>query len=189
MAPSPASSCGGSSLPRPALHCCTAPYPSHPARLCLLHQTSSSPAPQVFVVGPRFKGVKMVPPGVHFLSYQAAGCDGRVSPAVSTFLMLQPHDVVVRRWDAALEGLAPFEDEAEVGLVDCGPGWQPGAGAPKPARGHLHAAHYNLCVLNPSLPMTLAVRRPSATLRAFGDSTLTRALRPTTWRRAGHGVA
>ncbi|KAI8464490.1 MAG: AAR2-domain-containing protein [Monoraphidium minutum] len=67
----------------------------------------------VFVVGPRFKGLKMVPPGVHFLSYQAAGRGGQVSPAVSTFLALGPRQVVVRRWDPALEGLAPLADEDE----------------------------------------------------------------------------
>jgi hypothetical protein len=76
--------------------------------------TSDSLCAQVFVVGPRFKGLKMLPPGVHFLSYQAAGRDGRVSPAVSTFLALKPRDVVVRRWDAAQEGLVALADEDEV---------------------------------------------------------------------------
>lgn len=69
---------------------------------------------QVFVVGPRFQGVKMIPPGVHFLSYQATGAEGRVAPAVSTFLLLPPRGVVVRRWDPALEGLAQLPDEDEV---------------------------------------------------------------------------
>ena len=68
------------------------------------------------MVGPRFQGVKMIPPGVHFLSYQAAGRDGRTTPAVSTFLDLAPGSVVVRRWDPAEEGLQPLADEDEVGM-------------------------------------------------------------------------
>jgi A1 cistron-splicing factor AAR2 len=70
---------------------------------------------QVFTVGPRFKGVKMVPPGVHMLSYQATDLRGGASPAVSTFLALGPREVVVRRWSPADEGLAPLADEEEVG--------------------------------------------------------------------------
>lgn len=69
---------------------------------------------QVFVVGPRFKGVKMIPPGVHFLSYQATSQEGHVSPAVSTFLSLKQRDVVVRKWNAAEEGLEPLEDEQQA---------------------------------------------------------------------------
>ncbi|GBF99801.1 hypothetical protein Rsub_12554 [Raphidocelis subcapitata] len=69
---------------------------------------------QVFVVGPRFKGVKMVPPGVHMLSYQAADRAGAASPAVSTFLALGPREVVVRRWSPADEGLVPLPDEDEA---------------------------------------------------------------------------
>lgn len=89
---------------------------------------------RVFAVGPRFRGVKMVPPGVHLLSYQAVGrppADGadtsagggagggvaRAAPAVAAFLSLAPRQVVVRRWDAALEGLAPLADEDEVWAV------------------------------------------------------------------------
>lgn len=69
------------------------------------------------MVGPKFKGVKMVPPGMHFLSYQASGKEGQVSPAVSTFLMLRPREVVVRRWDAAEEALKSLNDEDEVRLL------------------------------------------------------------------------
>lgn len=70
---------------------------------------------QAFVVGPRFQGVKMVPPGVHFLSCQAVARDGTAAPAVSTFLDVAARGVVLRRWDPAIEGLAPVADEDEVG--------------------------------------------------------------------------
>ena len=76
----------------------------------------SSLTPQVFLSGPLFKGIKMLPPGVHFLSFQARSSrDGTLSPPVSTFLLLQPQQVVVRRWDAASEGLVELEEE-EVGF-------------------------------------------------------------------------
>jgi hypothetical protein len=58
----------------------------------------------------------MLPPGVHFLSFQARSRkDATLSPPVSTFLLLKPQQVVVRRWDAATEGLVDLEEE-EVSL-------------------------------------------------------------------------
>lgn len=69
---------------------------------------------QVFLTGPRFKGMKMLPPGIHFLSYQAISKDGSLSPPVSTFLHLRSKQVYIRKWDADTEGLVPLEDEDEV---------------------------------------------------------------------------
>jgi len=50
---------------------------------------------QVFLTGPRFCGVKMLPPGVHLLSYQSAGRDGAFSPPVSTLLHLTARQVAI----------------------------------------------------------------------------------------------
>ena len=69
---------------------------------------------QSFVVGPKFKGVKMLPPGPHLISYNAAGTSGEFAPTVSFFLYLKPGQVVVRRWDAAAEMLVELADEDEV---------------------------------------------------------------------------
>ena len=69
---------------------------------------------QVYMVGPKFTGVKMIPPGVHFFSYQYLPSSGHSPPAVSMFRHLSPKQVVVQRWDPALEGLAPLADEGEV---------------------------------------------------------------------------
>jgi hypothetical protein len=95
----------------------------------------------------------MLPPGVHFLSYQVRRLqcvqreqaavlsqlwcpqprrqahrsprtqqqarsrrDGTLSPPVSTLLQLSARGVVVRRWDAAAEGLLEVEeDEVRAG--------------------------------------------------------------------------
>ena len=71
---------------------------------------------QVFVVGPMFKGVKMLPPGPHIVSYNAAGTGGSgdFAPTVSFFVHLAAQHVVVRRWDAAEELLLPMQDSDEV---------------------------------------------------------------------------
>ena len=93
-------------------------------------------AHQVFLSGPRFKGVKMLPPGLHFLSFQARSRrdPGTLSPPVSTFLLLQPRQVVVRRWDPASEGLVELEEE-EVSCFPGGWGWGVGVGGCTHVRG------------------------------------------------------
>lgn len=78
---------------------------------------------QAFLTGPKFKGLKMLPPGLHFLSYQARSMrDGglTLSPPVSTFLMLKPQQVVVRRWDPVSEGLVELEEEEVSGVRGMG---------------------------------------------------------------------
>jgi A1 cistron-splicing factor AAR2 len=69
---------------------------------------------QAFAVGPKYKGLKMVPPGVHFLSWQAAGTDNQFAPTVSCFVHLSGQQVHVRRWDARAEVAAEVQDEEEV---------------------------------------------------------------------------
>lgn len=56
----------------------------------------------------------MIPPGVHFFSYQALGKDGAVGPPVSTLLDLKSKQVYIRKWDPATEGFVPLADEDEV---------------------------------------------------------------------------
>ena len=72
--------------------------------------------PQTFVVGPKFKGVKMLPPGPHFISCNAtSGSSGTdFAPTLGFFVHLAPRSVVVRRWDAQEELLLPIEDADEV---------------------------------------------------------------------------
>lgn len=69
---------------------------------------------QAFVVGPRFKGVKMLPPGTHFVSYRSvSAAGGGCSFTTAFFAFIKPQQVLVRRWDAATETLVPFEDDDE----------------------------------------------------------------------------
>eukprot|EP00850_Spirogloea_muscicola_P021903 SM000267S09854 [mRNA] locus=s267:126196:129940:+ [translate_table: standard] len=80
-----------------------------------------SPAP-AFVVGPRFKGMKMIPPGPHFVYYRAAsrlietfrllhGAD--VAPVIGFFVHLARAQVLVRRWNPQEERLVALHDTAE----------------------------------------------------------------------------
>ena len=59
------------------------------------------------MVGPDFKGVKMIPPGVHFVSSNAVSSSSRgttqgssdVAPTVSSFVEVALRQVVIRRWN------------------------------------------------------------------------------------------
>ena len=70
---------------------------------------------QSFVVGPKFKGVKMLPPGTHMVSYNAASRTGEFAPATSFFVHLGLSEVYVRKWSVEQELLLDVEpDEVEL---------------------------------------------------------------------------
>lgn len=78
---------------------------------------------QAYVSGQNFKGVKMVPPGAHFVSSNAvssrgiaaaAGGGSDVAPTASFFVELALRQVVIRRWDRQEELLLPLDDPDEV---------------------------------------------------------------------------
>ena len=67
---------------------------------------------QSFVVGPKFCGVKMLPPGPHLVSYNAASRGGaELAPTTSFFVHAPARSVLVRRWDAGAELLAELEED------------------------------------------------------------------------------
>lgn len=49
--------------------------------------------PQTFLVGPKFKGVKMVPPGTHLVAYNSASGQGDFGPTTCFFAMLKSGQV------------------------------------------------------------------------------------------------
>ena len=66
-------------------------------------------------VGPKFMGVKLIPPGIHFVSVEATerapGDEGSVS---KMFLSFQAGDVIVLKWspsDSTLIRADPEEEE------------------------------------------------------------------------------
>lgn len=72
---------------------------------------------QTFVVGLKFKGVKMLPPGPHFVSCNATS-GSNFAPTLGFFVHMAPRSVVVRRWDRGEELLAPIADPDEVMIAD-----------------------------------------------------------------------
>ena len=73
---------------------------------------------QIFAAGPKFKGIKMIPPGPHFFSCTATATSGpaagAVAPPTGFFLHVAPRQVVVKVWDAATEQLVDMQDADEA---------------------------------------------------------------------------
>lgn len=70
---------------------------------------------QVFSVGPNFMGMKMIPPGPHFIYYNAANKEGNeFSSTVGFFITTQPSEVIVREWHQQEERLAKISEDEEV---------------------------------------------------------------------------
>ncbi|XP_041007723.1 protein AAR2 homolog isoform X2 [Juglans microcarpa x Juglans regia] len=69
---------------------------------------------QTFSVGPSFKGIKMIPPGPHFVYYSSSSRDGKeFSPIIGFFVDTCPSEVLVRRWDQQEERLVKVSEEEE----------------------------------------------------------------------------
>ncbi|KAF8048252.1 hypothetical protein N665_2591s0007 [Sinapis alba] len=69
---------------------------------------------QMFTVGPAFKGIKMIPPGIHFVFYSSSTRDGKeFSPTIGFFIDVAPSQVIVRKWNQQDEWLAKVSEEEE----------------------------------------------------------------------------
>ncbi|XP_064985493.1 uncharacterized protein LOC135625095 isoform X1 [Musa acuminata AAA Group] len=69
---------------------------------------------QMFSVGPMFKGMKMIPPGTHFIYYSPSSKEGNeFSPTVGFFLTTHPAEVVVRKWHHQEERLIKVSEDEE----------------------------------------------------------------------------
>jgi len=67
-----------------------------------------------WTVGPKFKGVKMITPGVHFVYYNATSKYGDTAPTTSFFVFLHSGEVIVRRWNPSTEDFDELDtDEAD----------------------------------------------------------------------------
>jgi len=76
---------------------------------------------QMFLSGPKFCGVKMIPPGPHLLTYYAVNATpSGFSPPNVRWLHLATAQVAVLRWDAELELLAGLQDEEEAERYEAG---------------------------------------------------------------------
>ncbi|CAH9105533.1 unnamed protein product [Cuscuta europaea] len=69
---------------------------------------------QMYSSGPNFKGIKMIPPGVHFVYYSSSNREGNTfSPIIGFFIVVNPSEVIVRKWDKQEERFVKFSEEDE----------------------------------------------------------------------------
>uniref|UniRef100_A0A3B4A283 Protein AAR2 homolog n=1 Tax=Periophthalmus magnuspinnatus TaxID=409849 RepID=A0A3B4A283_9GOBI len=73
-------------------------------------------------VGPKFRGVKMIPPGLHFLHYSSVNspsCGTEIGPKTGLFLTLKPREILLANWDAKEEDLdfSASKNEEEVSKI------------------------------------------------------------------------
>ncbi|KAK3003218.1 hypothetical protein RJ639_018891 [Escallonia herrerae] len=70
--------------------------------------------PEMFTAGPAFKGIKMIPPGPHFIYYSSSSRVGNeFSPVIGFFIYTSPAEVIVRKWDQLEEQLVRLSEEEE----------------------------------------------------------------------------
>ncbi|KAI5698527.1 hypothetical protein M8J76_012408 [Diaphorina citri] len=58
-----------------------------------------------WTTGHKFKGIKMIPPGYHYVYYNAVNSHGDVAPRIGFFHKFQPQEVVVKIWNSDKEEL------------------------------------------------------------------------------------
>ncbi|CAM8903540.1 unnamed protein product [Rhodiola kirilowii] len=69
---------------------------------------------QVFSVGPEFKGIKLIPPGPHFVYYSSSNRSGsEFSPVVGFFIYTSSSDIIVREWNGQEERLVSMSEDEE----------------------------------------------------------------------------
>nr|CAD7426640.1 unnamed protein product [Timema monikensis] len=56
--------------------------------------------------GEKFKGVKMIPPGIHYVHYSATNSQGDTGPRVGFIHNFQKSELVVKRWDKDAEDIS-----------------------------------------------------------------------------------
>ncbi|XP_017783525.1 PREDICTED: protein AAR2 homolog [Nicrophorus vespilloides] len=65
--------------------------------------------------GERFRGIKMIPPGIHYIFYSAVGSYGEISPRVGFFHNFRKSELLVKKWDKEKEDISSEEvSESEV---------------------------------------------------------------------------
>lgn len=69
---------------------------------------------QMFTVGPAFKGIKMIPPGPHFVYYSSSDKEwNEFSPVIGFFIYASPSEVIVRKWDPNEERSVKLSEDEE----------------------------------------------------------------------------
>ena len=59
---------------------------------------------KVYLVAENFRGLKMIPPGFHFIHYSAISKDGSNVPRKGFFHYFHKQEILIKKWDASEEG-------------------------------------------------------------------------------------
>jgi A1 cistron-splicing factor AAR2 len=67
-----------------------------------------------WTTGERFQGVKLVPPGVHFVFTSQGDSRDAMAPRLGFFVNLARGEVCVRQWDSKADALLPLPDQDQA---------------------------------------------------------------------------
>ncbi|CAG7724724.1 unnamed protein product, partial [Allacma fusca] len=75
---------------------------------------------QSWNAGEKFRGIKMIPPGIHFMFFSAVNKEGNVAPRTGFFHVFEKGQVIVRKYDPAAEDISRMElSEDTVNRFKC----------------------------------------------------------------------
>lgn len=59
-------------------------------------------------VGEKFLGLKMIPPGIHFVYFSV-----KDAPRIGFFYNFQPQEIIMRKWDKGNEDISNYKENSE----------------------------------------------------------------------------
>lgn len=68
---------------------------------------------KVWNTAERFKGIKMIPPGLHFIHYSSVDVCGEVGPRSGFFHFFKKQEMLVKKWNRTVEGIVMNETVPE----------------------------------------------------------------------------
>ncbi len=69
---------------------------------------------QSFDLGPEFRGIKMIPSGLHFVNWSSVSKEGSMGPKTGFFHNFGQKEVLVRKFDQKLEDVIDTLPDDEV---------------------------------------------------------------------------
>lgn len=66
-----------------------------------------------WTVGPKFRGVKMIPPGIHFIYYSSRSPTGDTAPRTGFFYDFKQRELLIKKWDKYNEDVLPDDETTE----------------------------------------------------------------------------
>jgi len=64
--------------------------------------------------GPNFKGIKMIPPGIHFIYWSSVSKEGQAAPRTGFFHEFHPKEVMIKKYNHANENFDDVLEQEEI---------------------------------------------------------------------------